>query len=432
MRHYVKNKFHYLEQKVKGEKLMFSKIKIGFTSLFVLFAATSSVFAADLVITFDDMNPGPKAAFENAVAKFQKENPSINVIANNGDREAHKAAIRNFLTADAPDITSWYPGNRMRPFVKAGLFEDVSDVWEKNGFNEDLAAIRPTMTIGGKQWGVPYSYYQWGVYYRKDIFEKLGISEPGTWTEFLAACETLKANGVTPITIGTRYLWTAAGVFDYINLRTNGYDVHNQLTAGKIKYTDPRIRKTFEYWAELVNNGYFLENHATMSWQDAVAPFASGEAAMYVMGNFSVDAYKNAGLTYDQIDYFPFPEITPGIPRAEEAPADAFFIPTNAKNKSDAKKWLAFVARPDVQTEWNKAIGQLPINSKASVTDDKFIKQGFETLNGAAGLAQFYDRDAVPEMAAAGMEGMQEFMMKPERLDKILKRLDKVQAKAYK
>ena len=125
----------------------------------------------------------------------------------------------------------------------------------------------------------------------------------------MAACEKLKSNGITPITIGTRYLWTAAGVFDYLNLRTNGYDVHNQLTAGKIKYTDPRIRKTFEYWAELVNNDYFLENHATMSWQDAVTPFASGEAAMYVMGNFSVDAYKNAGLTYDQIDYFPFPEI---------------------------------------------------------------------------------------------------------------------------
>ena len=54
---------------------------------------------------------------------------------------------------------------------------------------------------------------------------------------------------------------------------------------------------------------------------------------------------------------------------AEEAPADAFFIPTNAKNKRDAKKWLAFVARPDVQSEWNETIGQLPINSKAKVAD---------------------------------------------------------------
>ena len=411
---------------------MYNKIKLILISLLSVVLISSVSFGRDLVITFDDMNPGPKAAFENAIAQFQKENPDINVIANNGDREEHKAAIRNFLIADAPDVTSWYPGNRMRPFVKAGLFEDVSDVWDANNFHEDLAAIKPTMTIGGKQWGVPYSYYQWGVYYRKDIFDENGLSEPTNWAEFKEVCAKLKSKGIAPITIGTKYLWTAAGVFDYINLRTNGYKVHNDLTAGKIKYTDPRIRKTFEYWAELVNAGYFLENHSSMSWQDAVVPFANGEAAMYVMGNFSVDAYKNAGLTYDQIDFFPFPEITPGVPRAEEAPADAFFIPTKAKNKSDAKKWLAFVARPDVQTEWNKTIGQLPINSKAKVADDKFIKQGFETLNSAAGLAQFYDRDAVAEMAAAGMEGFQEFMMKPERLDKILKRLDKIQAKVYK
>ena len=25
------------------------------------------------------------------------------------------------------------------------------------------------MTMDGKQWGVPYTYYQWGIYYRKDI-----------------------------------------------------------------------------------------------------------------------------------------------------------------------------------------------------------------------------------------------------------------------
>ena len=411
---------------------MYNKIKLTLVSLLSVILISSASFARDLVITFDDMNPGPKAAFENAIAKFQKENPDINVIANNGDREEHKAAIRNFLIADAPDVTSWYPGNRMRPFVKAGLFEDVSDVWDANNFHEDLAAIKPTMTIGGRQWGVPYSYYQWGVYYRKDIFDELGLFEPNTWVQFKYICDTLKKNGIAPITIGTRYLWTAAGVFDYINLRTNGYKVHNDLTAGKIKYTDPRIRKTFEYWGELVNAGYFIENHASMAWQDAVVPFANGEAAMYVMGNFSVDAYKNAGLTYDQIDFFKFPEITKGMPRAEEAPADAFFIPTNAKNKKDAKKWLAFVARPDVQSEWNKTIGQLPINSKAKVADDKFITEGFETLNTAVGLAQFYDRDAIPEMAAAGMEGFQEFMMKPDRLDKILKRLDKIQSKVYK
>ena len=410
--------------------IRFTKLTLAAIAAAALFATTA--IARDLVINFDDPNPGPKRAFEAAVAKFQAANPEVNVTYNINDREAHKTAIRNFLSAEAPDVTAWYPGNRMGPFVDAGLFEDVSDLWEQEGFGETLASIEPTMTRHGKQWGVPYTYYQWGIYYRKDIFERLGIAEPKTWDELLATCATLKENGITPFTIGTKYLWTAAGVFDYLNLRTNGYETHMELTEGRIKYTDPRILDTFEKWKELVEPGYFIQNHATMSWQDAIAPFAKGEAAMYVMGNFAVDGFKNAGLTHDQIDYFPFPEITPGVPRAEDAPADAFFIPVNAKNKEDARKFLAFIAQPEIQTEWNATIGQLPINSMAQVGDDKFLQKGFHTLSTAAGLAQFYDRDAPAEMAKAGMEGFQEFMVKPDRLDRILKRLDKIQKRVYK
>jgi multiple sugar transport system substrate-binding protein len=136
----------------------------------------------------------------------------------------------------------------MGPFVDAGLFEPIDDLWAENNLNEDMSAVKPTMSRNGKTWGVPYSYYQWGVYYRKDIYDKLGLSEPKTWNELLSNCDALKGVGVTPFTIGTKYLWTAAGVFDYLNLRTNGYDVHNALTDGKIKYTDERIRATFANW----------------------------------------------------------------------------------------------------------------------------------------------------------------------------------------
>lgn len=407
------------------------------TTLMSLFAGTmiaSSATAGDLVINFDDPNPAPKAAFEAAVEAFKQAHPEVNVTVNINDREAHKTAIRNFLAADAPDVTAWYPGNRMAPFVDAGQFEDISDLWVSDeNLSTSFEAVKPTMTRDGKQWGVPYSYYQWGVYFRADIFADNGLSKPSTWDEMLAACDTLKAAGVTPFTIGTKYLWTAAGVFDYLNLRTNGYDVHNDLTAGKIKYTDDRIKATFANWNTMLERCSFVDNHATMSWQDALAPFAKGEAAMYVMGNFAVAGMKDAGLTDEQIDFFQFPEITPGLPRAEEAPADALFIPSGAKNKEDARKFLAFVARPDVQSEWNKTLGQLPPNSKATINaDDKFIVQGFETVSTAAGLAQFFDRDAPAEMAKGGMEGFQEFMLKPERLDAILARLDKIQDRVYK
>ena len=39
----------------------------------------SSAFAGDLVIIYDDPNPGPKAAFEKVVADFSAANPDINI-----------------------------------------------------------------------------------------------------------------------------------------------------------------------------------------------------------------------------------------------------------------------------------------------------------------------------------------------------------------
>lgn len=151
---------------------------------------------------------------------------------------------------------------------------------------------------------------------------------------------------------------------------------------------------------------------------------------MYVMGNFAVSAMQDAGLTEEQIGYMPFPTINPDVERAEDAPADALFIPSGATNKDNARKFLAFIAQPEILTAWNETIGQLPPNSNSTVGDSKFLQAGFEVLRDAAGLAQFYDRDAPAEMAKAGMEGFQEFMVKPERMDDIIKRLDKVQARA--
>ena len=399
---------------------------------------STASFAGTLVINTDTSDPAQKKAFEMIIKKFEAENPDVTVEWNLFDHEGYKQSIRNFLNTNPPDVANWYAGNRMRPFVKAGLFEDVSDIWAQGGgwndgeLSTSMAHAQKSMTIGGRQWGVPYTYYQWGVYYRKDIFEKLGIAVPKTFDEFVAACAKLKENGVTPITIGSKYLWTTAGVFDYLDLRVNGYEFHMDLTNGKIPYTDPRVNAVFDAWDRLVKPGYFIENHAAYSWQEALTPMVKGEAAMYVMGNFAVAPLREAGLTDDQLGFFQFPEITPGLPMAEEAPTDTVHIPSKAKNKTDAKRFLIFMARADVQEEVNKILGQLPINSGSAVADDKFLKAGNEMLNNAYAMAQFYDRDAPAEMASEGMKGFQEYMVKPERRQKILERLEKTRQRVYK
>jgi multiple sugar transport system substrate-binding protein len=403
-------------------------------SVAVLAAGTAN--AQQRVLKYNtDYDPIPLAAMEALIADFEAANPDIDVQLNNFDHEGYKTAIRNFLTADAPDLANWYAGNRMAPFVEAGQFMDVSDVWAENGLNESLAASLPSMTIDGKQWGIPYTYYQWGIYYNRDAYAAAGVEVPGpegvSWAQFLENCEKFKAAGIDCITTGTKALWPGAGIFDYLSLRTNGYDWHMQLTAGEIPWTDDSVRAVFAEFAKI--QPYITANHAAIDWQDAAALLVQGKAAHYVMGNFAVGVFKEGGMTNDNLGFMVFPEITPGIPRAEEAPTDTVHIPAGAQNVEDAKKFLAFMASPEAQTKWNAAVGQLPTNKNASVNaDDPFLVAGFEMLSTAeGGIAQFFDRDAPAEMAKIGMEGFQQFMVQPDQLDAILERLEQARARIY-
>jgi multiple sugar transport system substrate-binding protein len=392
--------------------------------------SASTALAGELVLNSDQSDPAPKKAMEELIAGFEKANPDIKVKWNNFDHEGYKSAIRNFLSADPPDVAAWYAGNRMAPYVKAGLFEPVDDVWASAGFNDQLKSAAASMTIDGKKWGVPYTYYQWGIYFNKDAYKKAGAEVPKTWAEFVANCEKFKAAGIDCLTTGTKALWPGAGIFDYMNLRTNGYEFHMDLANGKVAWTDAKVRATFAEWKKI--QPYITANHAAIDWQDAAALLSQGKAANYVMGNFAVATFKEGGMTNDTLGFMVFPEITAGIPRAEEAPTDTFHIPSGAKNKADAKKFLAYLGSAEAQTKMNATLGQLPTNNTSTVGDDPFIKAGFEMLSSAYALAQFFDRDAPADMAKAGMEGFQEFMVKPENQAAILERLEKVRGKAYK
>jgi multiple sugar transport system substrate-binding protein len=406
-------------------------LKQGALAIAAALLMTGSALAEQRVLKYNaDYDPIPLAAMEALIADFEAANPDIDVQLTNFDHEGYKTAIRNFLTADSPDLANWYAGNRMAPFVTSGQFMDVTDVWEANGLNDALGSAAASMTIDGKKWGVPYTYYQWGIYFNRDAYKAAGVEEPKSWDEFVSNCEKFKAAGIDCVTTGSKALWPVAGIFDYLSLRTNGYEWHMDLTAGKVEWTDQKVRDVFAQWAKI--QPYTTANHAAIDWQDAAALLVQGKAAKYVMGNFAVGVFKEGGMTNDNLGFMVFPEITPGLPRAEEAPTDTIHIPAGAKNVEDAKTFLAFVASADAQTKWNTAVGQLPTNKNSSVpAEDPFLVAGFESLSGAYALAQFFDRDAPAEMAKAGMEGFQEFLVKPDNLDAILTRLEKVRAKVY-
>ena len=382
-----------------------------------------------LVIASNASDQAPRAAFEEIVAKFQAANPDIDVQMNTTEHEAFKTAIRTILAADkGPDVATWFAGNRMAGFVADGLFGDISDVWAQEGLASSMASTMPSVTFDGKQYALPYSYYQWGVYYRKDIYDANGISVPKTYDEFLDNCKKLKANGIASVAIGTKYLWTAAGWFDYLNLRTNGLDYHIDLMLGKTKYTDEGVVNTFKNWTRAVDAGCFMDDHQNYSWQEAQAPLINGEAASYLIGNFIVPNLPEE--TQSQLDFYQFPPIDPNLELGEDAPTEIIFMPANAQNVENGKKFMAFFAQPENLTFMNDVLKQLSPHSGSPAPTDRFLKAGSEMLSKSK-TAQFFDRDTTPEMAKAAMQLMVDFMLDTESMMDILEEIEEERSRIF-
>ena len=405
-------------------------VKLLILSFFALGMIINSAFAGGkLVIASNASDAAPKKAFEDIVAKFQAANPDIEVVLNTTEHEAFKTAIRTILAADkGPDVATWFAGNRMAGFVSDGLFSDISDVWASEGWDSSMASTMPSVTFNGKQYAVPYSYYQWGIYYRKDIYEANGISIPKTYDEFLDNCKKLKAKGIASVAIGTKYLWTAAGWFDYINMRTNGLDYHINLMLGKTKYTDQGVVNTFKNWARAIDAGCFMDDHQNYSWQEAQPPLINGEAASYLIGNFIVNNLPEE--TQAQLDFYQFPPIDPSLELGEDAPTEIIFMPANAQNVENGKKFMAFFAQPENLTAMNNVLGQLSTHSGSAAPSDRFQRAGAEMLSKSK-TAQFFDRDTTPEMAKAAMQLMVDFMLEPENMMEILEEIEEERSRIF-
>ncbi|KPC54161.1 ABC transporter substrate-binding protein [Amantichitinum ursilacus] len=388
--------------------------------------------AGTLAVNVAFKGASQRAVWQSVFDDFKKAHPDIDVKATFVDEEAYKVQLPGWLTTIAPDIVNWHNGERMAYYARRGLLEDLSGDWAKNGWNETYASTKEASSWNGKQYAAPTVYYSWGVFYRKDVFQKAGISaEPKTWDQFMDACKKLKAAGISPIALGGRDSWTLAGWFDYLDLRLNGNAFHQKLMAGEVAYTDPRVKKVYTTWKELIDNKYFIESPLSYDL-DAAQPFLfQGKAAMMLMGTFISAGFP--ATVKPNMGYFQFPIIDSKVPTAEDGPVESLHIPAKAKNKADAHTFLAFAETPEISARLAKGLGSLPANAKAPEPEDPISKIGFQILSQTrGGIAQFYDRDMTKEMADEGMKGMQQFLSDPSQIDAVLAQLEQTRKRIYK
>jgi ABC-type glycerol-3-phosphate transport system substrate-binding protein len=401
-----------------------------FITLLLIVAVPMAMTAAQgpQYVTYNSYNgdPAPRAFEAKVVQMWNDANPLMPVQASTIAHEDFKQAIRAYLVADpAPDVLTWFAGNRARFFIDKGLIADISDVFADNGFNETYApGFIALASVDGKQYFLPTEYYWWAVYYRPSLFEKAGIAKaPETWDEFLGACDALNAVGISPITIGTRMPWTAAAWFDYLDMRINGPEFHINLMLLKESYTDERVKKVFEYWKQLFDHSCFIKDPAAYEWQAAVDFMVDESAGMYLMGQFIVDSYPDE--LENDLDFFRFPIIDPNVPIGEDAPTDGFFMAANARNLEGGKQFLAFLGSKEVRQMALDELGRLPTRTDLDLSRlAPPTQKGIALIQGADYVAQFYDRDTTPPMAEAGLTAFGKFWDDPSSIDQILADLE--------
>lgn len=357
--------------------------------------------------------------------EFEAQHPHLDVRHREYEQEDYKAGIEGWLTGndEAPDVMFWFAGHLMDDFYRKGLIRPIDELWQAQNWDAAFPlGIRDVVSYDGQPMGVPIAYYHWGLYYNKTLFERLDLAPPTNWQAFLEVGERLKAEGITPVAAGTQAGWTAAAWFDYFNLRINGLAFHERLMRGEASFDSDRVRAVFEHWQQLVDAGFFIAEHAAMTWRDALPYLYRGRAGMMLMGGFVKPQFPES--VRDDMGVVRFPVIHPERGVYENAPTDIFFIPADATNPEGAETLLAYMGEPDTQAWFNDRLGTTAPNTQASGQQDEIDAQGVAVLENADGFSQFFDRNTPRALSNPAMAVFVEFMSAELTVDQALEQLE--------
>lgn len=237
-----------------------------------------------------------REAFEGGIIDaFEKAHTGIELeVLVQPDKDYQTLLTTGLAGSGGPDVAAIRSYGVITSFADSGnlvALDDVVTDW--SGFS-DLALTGASSRSDGKLYAVPQGVQTAQVYYNKTIFAEHGLSVPTTWDEFLAACQTLKAAGVTPIAMpgGVAAQTSLAGeVFG--NARRGADAFATRFVAGETDLTDPDNVAAIQLVADL--QPYLNDNVTSVTLDEAVTLFATGQAAMFASGTWQVAGFANLG-----------------------------------------------------------------------------------------------------------------------------------------
>jgi multiple sugar transport system substrate-binding protein len=306
--------------------------------------------------------------------------------------------INSYLNGSPDDVFTWFAGYRMRYYAGKGLVAPIDDVWQKIGGNFSDALANASTGDDGKKYFVPNYNYPWGFFYRKSVWQAKGYQVPGTFDELKTLCAQMQKDGLIPIAFADKDGWPAMGTFDYINMRTNGYQFHVDLCAHKQSWDQQKVKDVFDNWKALLP--YQDKAALGATWQQAATTLGKKQSGMYLLGSFVTQQYTDKAVLAD-IDFFPFPSIAVEGTDSIEAPIDGLMLTKKAANNQAAKDLLAYMGTAKGQDVYASVDHSNLQTAKGADTStfSALNKKCADAITNAKNISQFFDRDALPAMA---------------------------------
>lgn len=361
--------------------------------LLTLYFSISELSAQSLEIGLL-LAPKQRQIYEDVFAQFTEET-SIELTLVPRDDADYKQMLPKWLAADAdgPDVLYWQSAQRLFSLVERYQLPTLNHLWDELNLDHAFGHLKPSISVRDDIFAIPFSYYHWGMYYKKPVIERYG-GAPRSWQGLLELCQKMRTDGLAPIGLGTEERWPVAAWFDYLNLRLNGMTFHHQLLAGDIDFADSRVRQVFEHWKQLLDQRCFNNNRNRNSWEDIASRLYREQVGITLMGNFI--AHKWPKQARAEMGFAPFPSVGE-FNDFEVAPTEVFILNPHSEKREQAEQFLAFVARADTQSLLNIQLGYLPPHADAVTSDEPLTQAGQQLLRGAQGVTQYFDRNTQPE-----------------------------------
>jgi len=224
-----------------------------------------------------------------------------------------------------------------------GFFADISTIPHlQDHFSE--SSKDAWRGADGKLFAVPVAAVVQSIYYNKDIFERAGFAVPTTWEELLSVCKDLKAAGYTPFANGLADEWDINECF-MMGLLPNfigGEKGRHEYENGLRPFNDGDMVAAFTAMKDIAP--YCPRDFESLTYNASNTLFASGKAAMYADGSWTLDSFKDLPFYWGN---FAFP------PPEGKQPEICFHVDVgiamnaNGKHVKEAWDFLSWICTPE-------------------------------------------------------------------------------------